>query len=278
MHPTPSALPAPQRPAVLLLHGLGANPLELSPLARRLREAGHVVEVPNLPGYGVPVETAHETALAVPPFEQWLEQARDHYDALAATEGPVIVGGLGMGALLALGLGMQRQPAALLLLSTCLHFDGWAQGAWRRLLPLSCLAWLGDPLRQRLSFAEAAPYGLKNEHLRGWVAQAMHTTSVSPAGAARISAAALFEARRLQRYLRPHLKSVRAPTLILHAQEDDQAGPRSVRELEQQLPHSRTAWFADSYAKLTLDNERAAVAQTALQFLQQHAQATPLAA
>lgn len=229
------------------------------PLARRLRQAGYVVETPNLPGYGVPVETAHEAPSPVPPFEQWLEQARDHYDALAARHAQVIVGGLGLGAVLALGLGLQRQPAALLLLSTVLHFDGWNISPWRRLLPLASLL---PPLR-------AAPYGLKNELLRSWVAQALHASAVSPAGAAQMPAAALQQADRLQRYLRPHLHGVRAPALILHASEDDIAGPRSVHELQRKLPHAQTRWFHDSYSMLTLDNERAAVAHAALQFLQE---------
>lgn len=253
------------RPAVLLLHGLCANPLELLPLARRLRQAGYVVETPNLPGYGMPVETAHEAPPPVPPFEQWLDQARDHYDSLAARHAQVIVGGLGMGAVLALGLGLQRRPAALLLLSTPLHFDGWNISPWRRLLPLIARM---PALRGQLRFREISPYGLKNELLRGWVAQAMQATSVSPAGAARVPAAALHQAERLQRYLRPHLHGVRAPSLILHASEDDVAGPRSVHELQAKLQQSQTQWFHDSYSMLTLDNERVAVAHAALQFLQ----------
>ncbi|WP_431287815.1 hypothetical protein [Roseateles chitinivorans] len=47
-----SSRPDP-RPAVLLLHGLCANPLEMMPLARSLRDAGYVVEAPALDGYGV---------------------------------------------------------------------------------------------------------------------------------------------------------------------------------------------------------------------------------
>ena len=48
------------RPAVLLLHGLCANPLELAPVAKALREVGYVVEVPELPGYGVSARAGGE--------------------------------------------------------------------------------------------------------------------------------------------------------------------------------------------------------------------------
>ncbi|MDN3921242.1 alpha/beta hydrolase [Roseateles violae] len=257
--------PAPSA-TVLLLHGLCGNPLELAPLARRLREAGHRVEAPDLPGYGVPVETAGRAPAPVPPFEQWLEQARAHYDALAGERptAPPIVGGLGSGALLALGLGLQRRPGALLLLSTCLHSDGWAVPAWQRLLPLGAVP---AALRQRLAWRERAPFGLKNEQLRAWVAQALRATTVSPAGAARTPLAALHERARLQRYLRPHLRDVEAPALILHARADELAGPRSVIELRRALPNSRTQWFDRSYSLLSLDQERGAVADAALGFL-----------
>ena len=265
--PAPAAAARPAldpRPAVLLLHGLCANPLELMPLARPLRETGHVVETPALAGYGVAVEAARARP-QVTPFEHWLEQARDYYDALAARHERVAVGGLSMGAVLALGLALQRRPAALLLLSTPLHFDGWNVSPWRRLLPL---AYALPPLRRRLSFKEGWPYGLKNERLREWVAQAMQAQAVSPAGAARLPADALHQAHRLLRYLRPHLQHVRAPALVLHASEDEVAGPRSVRELAARLPEAEIRWFHDSYHMLTLDNERVAVAQAALHFLQ----------
>lgn len=272
--PLPTA-PDP-RPAVLLLHGLCANPLELMPLARVLREAGYVVEVPALPGYGVSAEKAY-TADAdgngktaprrrprVPPFEQWLDQARAHYDALAARHTRVVLGGLCMGAVLALALAAERPAAALLLVSTTLHFDGWNVSPWRRLLPLAYL----PPLRHWLSFRETEPFGLKNERLRAWVAQAMASQQVSAAGAAVLPAASLHQASRLIRHVRARLPQLQAPTLVMHASEDDVTGPRSVLELQERLGTApEVLWFHDSYHMLTLDNERVAVARHAREFL-----------
>ncbi|MDI4635052.1 alpha/beta fold hydrolase [Pelomonas sp. V22] len=251
------------RPAVLLLHGLRANPLELMPLARVLRAAGYVVEVPPLPGYGV--IPGGPADAAVPPWEQWLAQAREHYDALAERHGQVVLGGLCMGAVLSLALSRQRPAAALLLISTTLHFDGWNVSPWRRLLPLAYL----PPLRGWLSFKETEPFGLKNERLREWVAQAMQSDAVSAAGAARLPAASLYQASRLLRHVRKSLPEIEVPALVLHASEDEVSGPRSVRELEQRLGQApEVHWFHDSYHMLTLDNERVAVAHAARDFLQ----------
>lgn len=272
-HPDVPALPPRQdpRPAVLLLHGLCANPLEMMPLARALRDAGYVVEAPALDGYGVVppaagAPVAHPPRRApVPPFEQWVERAAAHFDALAAKHTRVAVGGLSMGAVLALALALKRPAAALMLLSTSLHFDGWNVSPWRRLLPLAYV----PPLRQWLAFRETPPYGIKNERLREWVAQAMNSSHVSAAGADRLPAASLHQASRMIRVVRRRLHEIEAPAVVLHASEDDVSGPRSVLELQRRLPTTpEVHWFHHSYHMLTLDNERGAVTQAARQFLQ----------
>lgn len=252
-----------QRPAVLLLHGLCANPLELMPLGRVLREAGYVVEMPALPGYGVSA-TASDARQPVPPCERWIAMAGEAYEALAQRHERVVLGGLCMGAVLALALAAERPPAALLLISTTLHFDGWNVSPWRRLLPLAYL----PPLRGWLRFRETEPFGIKNERLRCWVAQAMASQQVSAAGAACLPAASLYQATRLLRRVREQLPRIAAPALVLHASEDDVAGPRSVYELQARLAQApEVRWFHDSYHMLTLDNERAEVAAAALAFL-----------
>lgn len=251
-----------QRPAVLLFHGLCANPLELAPVAKSLREAGYEVEVPAMAGYGVSSTTGEQ--LPVPPFEQWLAQAEATFDRLAARHARVAVGGLCMGAVLAMALAARRPAAALVLISATLHFDGWNVSPWRRLLPLAYL----PPLRRRMSFRETAPFGLKNERLRAWVEQAMATSQVSAVGAARLSAASLYEASRLIRHVRARLTQIAAPSVVLHATEDDVAGPRTVHELQRRLGAvPEVHWFHDSYHMLTLDNERVAVARTVREFL-----------
>jgi len=278
--PLPGAAGSPQaaapaaeldpRPAVLLLHGLCANPLEMMPLARSLRDAGYVVEAPALDGYGVvppaPGETvsASPARRAVPPFEDWVRMAAAHFDALAARHARVAVGGLSMGAVLTLALALERPAAALMLLSTSLHFDGWNVSPWRRLLPLAYV----PPLRQWLSFREMPPYGIKNERLREWVAQAMTSSHVSAAGADRLPAASLHQASRLIRHVRARLPEIAMPAVVLHASEDDVSGPRSVLELQRRLGSTpEVHWFHHSYHMLTLDNERGAVTQAARQFL-----------
>lgn len=250
------------RPAVLLLHGLCANPLELMPLGRQLRQTGYHVSTPALPGYGV--GTDGQRAAHLPPFEDWVKLACQHFDQLASRHDRVVVGGLCMGAVLALALACERPAAALVLVSTTLHFDGWNVSSWRRLLPLAYL----PGIRNLLSFRETEPYGLKNERLRAWVAQAMASQNVSAAGAASLPAASVHQAARLMKHVRPRLPQLTAPAVVLHATHDDVSGPRTVHELVAQLGRKpEVHWFHDSYHMLTLDNERIAVAACASDFL-----------
>lgn len=252
--------------AVLLLHGLCANPLEMQPVARTLYQAGCTVHSPLLPGMGVDA-LALRDGWQPTPCEDWIDAAESHLQALAATHERVAVVGLCLGAVLALALAQRRALDALVLISPTLFFDGWNVSRWRRLLPLAYL----PGLRGRLSFAERAPYGIKNPRLQKWVSQAMSSDGLCAVGAARLPAASLYQAERLIRRVKRGLPRVHTPTLVMHATEDDVASPRNVHLLAERLGRTPdVAWFHDSYHMLTLDNERAAVCERAGRFLRAH--------
>jgi carboxylesterase len=253
-------------PAVLLLHGLSANPMELASVAAPLRRAGYEVRTPCLPGYGVPMESG-QAATPVTPYENWLEQACAHFDELAAKHEQVVLGGLCIGAVLALALARKRQPAALVLISTTLHFDGWNISRWRKLLPLAYI----PPARYWMSFPERPPYGIKNPRTRKFIEYAMRERSVSVAGAASLSAAALYQTERMIRMVRKSLGEVRAPSVILQSTHDDMTSSRSVDDLVKGLPIApEVHWFENSYHMITLDNDRLEASRTVREYLSRH--------
>lgn len=259
---------------MLLLHGLCANPLELQPVGRALYQSGCTVHSPLLHGMGVDA-LALRHGWQPTPCEDWIDEAGAHLATLAATHERVAVVGLCLGAVLALALAQRHALDAVVLISPTLFFDGWNVSRWRRLLPLAYL----PGLRSRLSFAERAPYGIKNPRLQKWVSQTMASDGLCAVGAARLPAASLYQAQRLIRRVRPALPQVHAPTLVMHATEDDVASPRSVHVIAQQLGRPpEVAWFNDSYHMLTLDNERAAVCARACRFLQAQLGGAPEAA
>ncbi len=247
---------------VLLFHGLSSGPQELQYLARGLHLAGYTVQVPVLPGYSF---AGADQALA--PHAQWTAAAQAEFDALRARCEQVAVGGLCIGAVLALQLAARRGPevAAVLALSTTLHYDGWATPWTRRLLPLA--AWV--PGAGRIGVREAAPFGVKDERLRGWIAAQMQATGASAAGAAILRVGDLLQARRLIKEVRASLPAITSPTLLLHARDDDAASPRSAFEVAQRVAARRVrcVLLADSYHMLSIDREKQRVLFEMRQFL-----------
>jgi len=259
------------RRAVLLLHGLASGPAELQYLARGLHKAGYSVHVPVLPGYsygvdgsGAPARRGRGRAA------DWLAVALTVFDDLRAQYDQVAVGGLCIGAVLALSLAQQRahSVAAVLCFSTTLHYDGWAVPWRRRLLPLAAYI----PRAQSLGVPETEPFGVKDERLRAWIAKQMHEQGYSEAGAAIIRVGDLLEASRLMRRVRRQLSDVVAPILIVHAREDESASLRSAFELAERVRSKtiRLVILNDSYHMCTIDREKQSVLEETRAFIETH--------
>ena len=117
----PHPLPPGDDTAVLLLHGLYSNPNEMSPLGKELEKAGYRVAIPHLQGYTVCAEDVLDRRFARSPWEDWYAQVETVFDELRQQHRRVVVGGLCIGADLALHLAAQRglQVAAVLALAGC---------------------------------------------------------------------------------------------------------------------------------------------------------------
>jgi len=248
--------------AVLLLHGLCGNPLELQPLTRRLQRCGHSVSVPFINGYGV-WQDRHQ----VTPYESWVEDVRKQIEILRADHEQVLLGGICIGANLAMALAAQPHCGVdgLILISPTLFFDGWNVPRSRVFLPLAYYT----PLRYWFRFRERAPFGVKNLRLRAWITEMMQRESASPAGAAYLPATSLYQSHRLIRQVKRGLSQVAIPALILHAVEDDVSSPKNAHFIARHMGSEdvNVHWFHDSFHMLTLDNEREQVADEIIRFL-----------
>ena len=92
-----------RRIGVLLSHGLTGNPTSMTPWGSYLAERGYAVEVPLLPGHGTTWEEANATS-----WTDWYGAINDVFDRLRAEVDSVVVGGLSMGAAVALRLAADR--------------------------------------------------------------------------------------------------------------------------------------------------------------------------
>ena len=238
--------------AVLLLHGLAGSPLEMRYLANVLNVSGFSVSVPHVPGYGHGGKATD--------WRSWYDHVSQVFENLRRDYRTVSVGGLCIGAVLALSLAIEkrRDVTALSLLSTTLAYDGWSIPWYRFLLPLGYYTFL----RQTYSYPEREPYGLKNEALRKRVAHAMQRQSLTEVGARRLPMNHIYQATRLIRHVKRNLDSVEVPALVMHAIDDDTASAKSADFIVDGIGSRkvRKILLRDSYHMITMDNERELVA------------------
>ncbi|MEB0135995.1 alpha/beta fold hydrolase [Actimicrobium sp. CCC2.4] len=253
--------------AVLALHGLLGNPLEMLFVGKRLQRAGYTVHIPLIPGYGY--ASGQDMSYDTTRYERWFEEVQQRFDLLKRTHASVSVVGLCIGAVLALRLASERPDdvAALSVLATTLAYDGWSIPFYRFLLPLAYYT----PVRYLYSYKERFPFGIKNPKLQKWIAREMEVTTSSAAGASRLSAEGIFQADRLIKHVKKDLGKVRCPTLIIHAEEDDVATPKSADLVERSIASAITKKIIlhDSYHIITLDNEKERVATETVTFFDQ---------
>jgi carboxylesterase len=252
--------------AVLLIHGLMGNPLEMQYLARQLRRDGFATFVPHLRGYGYgPRGAAPERRWA-----HWRAQLLEHFDQMKNKYSQVSVCGLCVGATLALNLATERgeEISSLSLLATTLAFDGWSIPWYRFLAPLGYYT----PLRYLYSYRERDPYGLKNPQLRAWIAREMREKESSAAGASQLPMESVYEAHKLNRHVRRVLPQVRVPTLLMHAREDDVASLENAEFVLKNIgtERKRLVILEDSYHMVTMDNEKRMVAEQTASFFMEY--------
>jgi len=228
-----------------------------------MRQAGFHTRNPSIPGCGFGTRV---NRFDTGTWRQWLTFLNAQLDSLRADHERVYVAGLCIGAVLALRLAIERPQDVdgLALVSTTLAYDGWQMPWYRILAPLA----YHTPLRRIIAWPERHPYGLKNERLRQWVQRAMETHGISDVGAAHLPLSGIHEAHQLIRAVRRDIHRASAPTLIMHAIEDDVASPRSAEFVALNIgsSHVRTILYRNSYHVLTLDNDKHSVAQESIGF------------
>ena len=245
---------------VLLFHGLTGAPAELQSVSRHLRRAGYEVETPMLRGHGVDEATLLKTG-----WRDWTAGAEEDLLRMTADGGQVIVGGLSMGAVLALWLAERYtdRVRGVLSLAATFRYDGWVvpPGVW--FMPIG--RWI--PFVNTYRFMERPPYGIKDERLRARVEEMMFSGSVKDAGLPFMPGLSLAENLALVKRVEKDLAKVTAPVFICHALEDDITHVRNADRLAEKVSGPVTKlYLQDSYHLVTVDQERNKVAQASLDF------------
>jgi len=249
------------RTGVLLIHGLGGTPTELSLFAKALNAAGQTVLCCQLAGH-----CGSEEDLLATNWRDWYASAEIALARLQRTCDTVVVGGLSMGALLSLHLAADHceRVRATLLLGPTLFYDGWSIPWYSFLLRVA--VWL--PFGRNYRFAEQYPYGIKDERMREGVIRLMARRASEEVGLTHTPGRSLRELWRVTSALKPKLPHIRSPALIVHAREDDISSLRNAFYLQRRLGgRVETVVLEDSYHLVTVDRQRAIATAAAIRFL-----------
>ena len=241
------------RSGVLLIHGLTGTPMEMRLLGKGLNRAGFTVHGMQLAGHCGNVEDLLATG-----WRDWYASVEQAADAMLGKVDHLFVGGLSMGALLALKLAADRpaQVAGVGVYGATFRYDGWS------IPPLARLSFL-LPLLKKLgigrgrSFMEQPPYGIRDERLRAQVSTAMLSGDSAAAGLPGNPWHSLAEMYDLAAGVRRQLRQVTAPCLVAHASEDDVASLKNAELVMRGVSApAELLLLEDSYHMITIDKQR----------------------
>ncbi|WP_425104619.1 alpha/beta hydrolase [Ancylobacter sp.] len=242
---------------VLLIHGLGGTPIELKRVARAVHAAGHTALCCTLAGH-----CGSESDLLATRWQDWAASVDSAFERLSQRCDRVVVGGLSLGAVLALHLAAQRprRVHGLALYAPTLWYDGWSIPWYRFLLRFAVYT----PIGARYRFMEREPYGIRDERIRAHLVAALNSGDSSEAGLAGTPGPAVRELWRLVAKVLPELPSITAPTLLVHARNDDVSSLRNSTYIASRLGAAvDLTVLEDSYHIVTLDRQRnIAIART----------------
>jgi carboxylesterase len=239
----------------LLLHGLGGTPVEMRTVALALARAGVSVSCPQLAAHNGSFEDLQAST-----WQDWYASAEVALDRLRQRCDTILVGGLSMGAVLALMLAAERpvDVHGAALYAPTLRLDGWGIPWYARLFALVQDKWSAN----WFDFDERDPYGIKDPRVRALVSVAIASGDSAKAGMFKVPGGSMLELRWLVREARRRAPQVTQPVLLVHPREDDRADLANSLWLQRHLGgRVDTVVLDDSYHVVTMDRQRHIVAE-----------------
>ncbi len=248
--------------AVLLFHGLTGSPFELQKYAKFLYKNGYDVYAECLPGHGDNFNDIYTIS-----YKDWLNHAYFKFENLKSKYDNVYVAGLCLGAVLALAVAVKfpNDVTGIISLSTTLFLDGWRLPWFMFLLPVA----ISTIFRFYYSYPECEPHGIKNERTRSVVKKLLKKGDV---GMNDFPMTGIYELLKLSKFVRKNLKSVKAPIILIHSQDDDLTSVKSAKTVYKKISSTDKELIIlyDSYHMVLYDNEKEFVFNKTLDFILKH--------
>jgi len=255
---------------VLLIHGITGTPSEMHYLGRVLNKAGYTVLCNTLPCHcGTLGELKKVT------WEEIAESCAQDLNTLKLDCSQVFVGGLSMGALMAIHLAYKfsNDVSGIICLAPTLFYDGWALHKGKIFLNIM---WHIPFLRNRINIREDWPYGLKDERSRENIQRFYKNAKASEFdnkvllfGSPFFPVACLYQHHLFAKVVKKEIPSVNKPVLIIHARQDDMTSLKNPLYILNNISSQDKTMVTleDSYHMITIDMEKDKVAQEIAKFL-----------
>jgi len=248
------------RIGAILIHGLGGTQYDLGSLHKILQRGGVQTHAITLTGHGTrPQDLAGVRA------EQWIDAVVAQYRALQSQYDQLHIIGMCMGSLVALVLaervGHAPQHGKLVTLAAPIHLDGWSTPWYSFIRPL---VYLIPGLAARMKVEEGEPYGIKNSMVRALVKAKFERGD--DFHYAWVPLICIRQVDRLRAWAKAAARRIKAPTLVVHAREDELTSLRSGEFLQREMADARLVVLEDSYHMICVDNDRELVANSILTF------------
>lgn len=236
---------------VLLLHGFTGTPQAMRYLSRELHQAKFTVSVPVIKGHGTHVEDLEQTE-----WQDWYRSAEAAFHELKSQCKVVMVAGLSMGGLLAARLAHHHPGTikALGLMATPLFLDSF-------LIDMVFPTIWKTPLKKFYKYQTKYQPAIKDPGAR----RRYQAYSKIPVA----SVAALLE---LQKKVRPELKHIRQPSMIIHSLYDETVPYGNVDYIKATLASKeiKTVTLKKSNHIITVDYEKDVVAKQLIRFFKKY--------
>lgn len=247
--------------AVLLFHGLTGSTFEMKKYAQHLHANGFDVFAYCLPGHGE--DTCNIRCVS---YDDWIEFAQEKFLFLKKKYKKVFLGGLCLGAVLALVLAQKHklEVAGVISLSTTLFLDGWTMPWYNFMMPLG----LNTLIRYYYTFPEREPYGIKNIKKRRSIQKIMGKNTIAMDN---YPLSCVYELLKLSKLARKNMKEVISPILIMHSKDDDLTSVKSAKFVYNNINSAKKELFIlnDSYHLMLYDNDKDFVFDKSVEFLNQ---------
>ena len=244
--------------AVLLLHGMTGSPFEMKQYGKNIHKAGFDVFCPCLPGHGKDIQNVKKIK-----WQDWFNFAEEKYKELKQSYSEVYLGGICMGAVLALAIAeSHKDVSGIIAISTTFFLDGWTIPWYSFLFPFG----LHTVLRFYYSFPESDPYGIKNEIVRRKISSLMKENTVV---LNYIPMTCVYELLKMSRHVRKAINLIKQPVLVIHSNRDDLTSLKSADFVYKNISSEVKDYviFKNSYHLITMDNDKDLAVQNSIEFL-----------